>query len=128
MPNGDPTVFGFPCRFPAAPSIRSESRVQGFDQKRLSVRARSEKKFFPEFPGAAGEGRRYPVLFRPFRAAAASGSAIAASFFLRPSCGRPPPAAAPPDGGRERLSGGPVWPLPLASARPRRPERGGPSD
>jgi hypothetical protein len=35
MPNGDPRIFDFPCRFPAAPSIRPENRDQGFDRKRL---------------------------------------------------------------------------------------------
>jgi hypothetical protein len=31
--DGDPTVFVFPCRFPAAPSIRSVIRVQKIDKK-----------------------------------------------------------------------------------------------
>jgi hypothetical protein len=46
-PNGDPTVFGFPCRFPAAPSIRLESREHAFDQKRLFGSRQAAKKFFP---------------------------------------------------------------------------------
>ena len=58
MLNGDPTVFGLPCCFPAAPSIRPEDRVQGFDQKRLFGVGQAPKNFFPEFPGAAGKGRR----------------------------------------------------------------------
>jgi hypothetical protein len=33
MPNGDPTVFGFPCQFPAAPPIRLGSGIQVIDQK-----------------------------------------------------------------------------------------------
>jgi hypothetical protein len=33
MPNGDPTVLGFPCRFPAAPPIRLKSGVQVIDQQ-----------------------------------------------------------------------------------------------
>jgi hypothetical protein len=47
MPNDDPTVFEFPCRFPAAPSIRPESRAQDFDQKRLFGMGRAPKKFLP---------------------------------------------------------------------------------
>jgi hypothetical protein len=47
VPNGDPTVFGFPCSFPAAPSIQPESREQGFDQKGLFGSRRAAKKFFP---------------------------------------------------------------------------------
>jgi hypothetical protein len=47
MPNGDPTVFGFPCRFPAAPSILPESRMQDFDPKRFFSADEPRKKFFP---------------------------------------------------------------------------------
>jgi hypothetical protein len=47
MPNGDPKIFEPPCRFPAAPSIRPESRMQGFDQKRLFDMGRTSKKFLP---------------------------------------------------------------------------------
>jgi hypothetical protein len=47
MPNGDPKDFELPCRFPAAPSIRPESRMQGFDQKRLFDTGRTSKKFLP---------------------------------------------------------------------------------
>jgi hypothetical protein len=47
MPNGDPRIFEFPCRFPAAPSIRSENRDQGFDRKRLFDTGRTSKKFLP---------------------------------------------------------------------------------
>jgi hypothetical protein len=43
MPNGDPRIFELPCRFPAAPSIRPKSRVQGFDQKRLSIPGEPQK-------------------------------------------------------------------------------------
>jgi hypothetical protein len=39
--------FELPCRFPAAPSIRQESREQGFDQKRLFDTGRASKKFLP---------------------------------------------------------------------------------
>jgi hypothetical protein len=68
IPDVDPTVFEFPCRFPAAPSVRPENRVHDFDQKRLFGAGRAAKKFFPEFPGAAGKGRgRYPCPFSPFR-------------------------------------------------------------
>jgi hypothetical protein len=31
MRNGDRAVFGFPCRFPAAPSIRPKIRLQDID-------------------------------------------------------------------------------------------------
>jgi len=47
MPNGDPTVFGFPCRFPAAPSIRRDNHVQDFDKKRLSGKGASREKNLP---------------------------------------------------------------------------------
>jgi hypothetical protein len=50
MPDADPAVFGLPCRFPAAPSIRSDSRMQWFDPKRLLEGRASPKKIFPEFP------------------------------------------------------------------------------
>jgi hypothetical protein len=50
MPNDDAMVFGLPCRFPAAPSIRPESLVQGIDRKRLLDVDQAQKKFFPEFP------------------------------------------------------------------------------
>jgi hypothetical protein len=33
MPNGDPTVFGFPCHFPAAPSIPPKNCAQHIDRK-----------------------------------------------------------------------------------------------
>jgi len=51
------------------------------------VRGELRQKFFPEFPVAAGKGRggRYPAVFRSFGATAASGSGVAASFFLRPT-------------------------------------------
>jgi hypothetical protein len=54
-------IFELPCRFPAAPSIRPESRVQGFDQKRLFDEGRTAKKIYPEFPCAAGKGRGGPT-------------------------------------------------------------------
>src|SRR6516164_6419901 len=67
MPDGDPTVFGLPCRFPAAPSIRPESRVQGLARKDFSVRGEPRKNFFPEFPGAAGKGDgAAPASYRPW--------------------------------------------------------------
>jgi hypothetical protein len=47
MPTGGPKDFELPCRFPAAPSIRLESRVQGFDQKRLFDGGQTSKKFLP---------------------------------------------------------------------------------
>jgi len=47
IPTDDPTVFGLPCRFPAAPSIRPESCAQGIDQERLFDAGRTPKKFFP---------------------------------------------------------------------------------
>src|SRR5271166_2047507 len=56
IPNGDPTVFGLPCRYPVAPSIRLEVLVQDIDHKRLFGSGRSRRKFYPEFPGAAGTG------------------------------------------------------------------------
>src|SRR5271167_2265164 len=57
MPNGDRTGFGFPCRFPAAPSIRPESREQGIDHKRLfNCRANPEKIFTLSFPERQGKG------------------------------------------------------------------------
>jgi hypothetical protein len=39
-------IRGF-SSFPAAPSIRPESRVQGFDQKRLFDEGRTAKKILP---------------------------------------------------------------------------------
>jgi len=57
MPNGDPAVFGLPCRFPAAPSIRPESSAQDVDKKHFSVRGEPRKNFYPEFPVAAGKER-----------------------------------------------------------------------
>src|SRR5271166_6635248 len=94
MRDTDPTVLGLPCRFPAAALFRPESRVQNIDQKRLFITGRTSKKFYPEFPVAAGKGRGDPPLFRRFGAVAASSSAIAASFFLprRPLPRRPQPA------------------------------------
>jgi hypothetical protein len=47
LPTGDPAVFGFPCRFPAAPSIRPENRVQHIDLKDLPVQGEPRKKIFP---------------------------------------------------------------------------------
>jgi hypothetical protein len=47
MANRDLMVFGLPCRFPAAPSIRPERRVQDFDNKRLFGAGGAGKKFFP---------------------------------------------------------------------------------
>ena len=60
MPNGDPTVFGIPCRFPAAPSIRPRRRVQGFDQKRFFGSGRAQKKLLPcvSLSGREGQSRR----------------------------------------------------------------------
>jgi hypothetical protein len=40
-------IFEFPCRFPAAPSIRPKRRVQGFDSKRFLDTGRTSKKFLP---------------------------------------------------------------------------------
>jgi hypothetical protein len=57
MPNGDPTVFAFPCRFPAAPSVRPENWVQDVDHKSFSGAGEPREYFFPEFPGAAGKER-----------------------------------------------------------------------
>jgi len=51
--------FGLPCRFPAAPWIRPENRVQGFDYKRLSVRE-SPKKIL-SFPSRQGRGNGAPL-------------------------------------------------------------------
>jgi hypothetical protein len=64
MQNGDPAVFGLPCRFPAAPSIRSENRVQHIDLKNFAVQGEPRKKF-PEFSRAAGN-RRGGVTSAPF--------------------------------------------------------------
>jgi len=47
MPTGDPTVFGFPCRFPAAPSVRPESGAQDIDQKRTFRCSASREEFLP---------------------------------------------------------------------------------
>src|SRR6516162_6996834 len=77
MPSGDPSIFGLPCRFPAASSFSPEDRVQSHDSKRISRQRESEKKFFPEFPVAAGKGRGGATCLRPFGAAAASGSGVA---------------------------------------------------
>jgi len=65
MPNGNPPVFGLPCRFPAAPSIRPKDRSQGFDHKRLSDARRASKKFLPcvSRRGRERERRRYPAVF-----------------------------------------------------------------
>ena len=43
----------------------------------FSRQRESEKKFFPEFPVAAGKGRGGATCLRPFGAAAASGSGVA---------------------------------------------------
>jgi hypothetical protein len=56
MPNGDPTIFGLPCRFPATPSIRPEDRVQGFDQKGLFGVGQARKFFSLSFPERQGKG------------------------------------------------------------------------
>jgi hypothetical protein len=47
MPNGDPTVFGLPCRFPAGSSVQLANRLQDFHQKRLFGAEASREKFFP---------------------------------------------------------------------------------
>src|SRR6516165_10039218 len=57
MPSDDPSIFGLPCRFPAASSFSSEDRVQSHDSNRIFEAARVREKFFPEFPVAAGKGR-----------------------------------------------------------------------
>jgi hypothetical protein len=47
MSNGDPTVFGLPCRFPAGPSVRLANRLQDFDPKRFFGAEASREKIFP---------------------------------------------------------------------------------
>jgi hypothetical protein len=47
MPNGDQTVLGLPCRFPATPSILAEFRAQLFDRTQFFDVGRAQKKFFP---------------------------------------------------------------------------------
>jgi hypothetical protein len=47
MPDGDPTVFGLPCRFPAGPSVRLANRLQDFDPKRFFGAKASREKIFP---------------------------------------------------------------------------------
>ena len=83
MPNGDPRVFGFPCRFPAG--LRFDPRITSkvFIRNDFWVRGEPRKNFYPEFPVAAGKGRGGATLplFRPLGA----GLAIEAPFFLRPS-------------------------------------------
>src|SRR6516162_8293479 len=75
----DPTVFRFPCRFPAALSIRPKNRVQDADYEDFPLRGEPRKKIFslsfPERQGRGGGGA-YPAVFRlsSFGAAAASGS------------------------------------------------------
>ena len=66
MPNGDPTVFGLPCRFPAAASILAERRAQVYDCMRFSGAEGSREKFFPGFfpRGRERERRRYPATRR----------------------------------------------------------------
>jgi len=63
MPNGDPRVFGFPCRFPARLSILVERRAQVDDPTRFFGAGGVPKNFYPEFSRAAGklERRRYPA-------------------------------------------------------------------
>src|SRR5215469_12520557 len=56
MSNGDPRIFELPCRFPAAPSIRPESRAQDFDQKGLSIWGDPRKIFTLSFPTRQGKG------------------------------------------------------------------------
>src|SRR5215472_6263652 len=61
--NGDPRVFGFPCRFPARLSILAERRAQVYDPTRFFGARGTPKNFYPEFSRAAGkmERRRYPA-------------------------------------------------------------------
>jgi hypothetical protein len=47
MSNGDPRVFGLPCRFPAKPSIVAGRRVQDYDRKRFFGAGESPEKFLP---------------------------------------------------------------------------------
>src|SRR5271165_1647266 len=81
-----PTIRRF-SDFPAVslPRLRFDRRVarKVLIRNGFSMPGESRKNFFPEFPGVAGKGsgRRYPAVVRPF---AATGPAIAASFFLRP--------------------------------------------
>jgi hypothetical protein len=76
-------VSGFPAA--SLPRLRSNPRIapKVFIRNDFWVRGEPRKNFYPEFPVAAGKarGRHYPALFRPFGA----GSAIEASFLLRPS-------------------------------------------
>jgi len=57
MPNGDRTVLGLPCRFPAKPSIFTVCCAQVFDHTRFFGLGEPRKNFYPGFPCAAGNGR-----------------------------------------------------------------------
>jgi len=69
MPNGNPPVFGLPCRFPAASSIRPKSRVQDLDRNGLFGSERVRGKFFPcvSLSGREGEGAALLCRLSPFR-------------------------------------------------------------
>jgi len=61
MPNGDPTVFGFPCRFPAAslPRLRFDRKFacSVLIIKDFSMRDELRKIFSLSFPEWQGRGR-----------------------------------------------------------------------
>jgi hypothetical protein len=78
MPTGDRVVFRFPCRFPAAPSIRPRNRVQDIDYEDFPLRGEPRKNFslsFPERQGRGGGGATLPsfVLSAPLPRPARSG-------------------------------------------------------
>src|SRR5271165_4709841 len=63
MSNGDPRIFGLPCRFPATPSIFALCRGQAYDRTRFFGMGGAAKIFLPGFSlcGREREGRRYPA-------------------------------------------------------------------
>jgi hypothetical protein len=56
MPSGDPRIFGFPCRFPATPSIPAVVTTQVYDRTRFFGMGGVPKNFFPGFPARQGKG------------------------------------------------------------------------
>ena len=56
MPNGDPRIFGLPCRFPATPSILAAVITQVYDRTRFFGMGEPRKVFSRVFPARQGRG------------------------------------------------------------------------